>query len=267
MNSLPKTIGKYAPKKFEKQGNHPGIQRVIFRGFWGQMQLTCSVRALKNILEPFSLSHTGTMPPISGFLSSERVALAAYADLLDFKNVRRLRVLYNRYSGWAGWVIFSPTRRQDNDSPAFLTPCKVYQLTLPYSRTLPPDPLYRICHLLNNNKKGKCHNLVSEEMATLPIITPFNNSNPSNNTNSFNNTIVINLSSAHERGEILAWLSPLEPRIRHRDIRAGRVEGVGDWLLQKEEYQNWFDGIRDGEPDNSALFCCGDPGVGKTYIR
>ena len=104
-------------------------------------------------------------------------------------------------------------------------------------------------------------------MATLPIITPFNNSNPSNNTNSFNNTIVINLSSAHERGEILAWLSPLEPRIRHRDIRAGRVEGVGDWLLQKEEYQNWFDGIRDGEPDNSALFCCGDPGVGKTYIR
>ena len=94
-----------------------------------------------------------------------------------------------------------------------------------------------------------------------------NNNSFNNNTNSFN--IVNNLSSADEKAErveILAWLSPLEP-IRHNDIRVHRVKDVGDWLFRTEEYQNWFDGICGREPDNSALFCYGDPGVGKTYMR
>ena len=72
---------------------------------------------------------------------------------------------------------------------------------------------------------------------------------------------------ADERSEILAWLSPLEPRIRHHDIQTHRVDKVGDWLLQTQEYQNWFGGIRGGESDGLALFCYGDLGVGKTYIR
>ena len=96
------------------------------------------------------------------------------------------------------------------------------------------------------------------------------------NSNSFNthsfNTIVFNPVSntsnvrADVKAEILEWLSPLEPRIRHDDIRANRVEDVGDWLLRAEEYQNWVDGVPGREPDNSVLFCYGDPGVGKTYI-
>ena len=77
----------------------------------------------------------------------------------------------------------------------------------------------------------------------------------------------VNFGSADETTEILAWLSPLESRIRHNDIRAQRVEDVGDWLLRTKTYQNWFDGVRDGEPNNSTLFCYGAPGVGKTYIR
>ena len=100
-----------------------------------------------------------------------------------------------------------------------------------------------------------------------------NNKNSFNTNNSFNNTIsfqnvhnVNNFGSTGERDKILAWISSLEPRIRHHDIRAHRVENVGDWLFQTEKYQNWFHGICDGEPDNSALFCYGDPGVGKTYI-
>jgi len=76
----------------------------------------------------------------------------------------------------------------------------------------------------------------------------------------------VNFGSADERTAILAWLSPLEPCVRHHDIRDQRVEEVGDWLLRTEEYRNWVDGIRGGESDNSALFCYGDPGVGKTYI-
>ena len=99
-----------------------------------------------------------------------------------------------------------------------------------------------------------------------------------NNTNSFNNTTnnttsvkhasnVNNYGIVDERDKILAWLSPLDPRIRHQDIREQRVKHVGNWLLETEEYRNWFGGIHGGEPDNSALFCYGDPGVGKTYIR
>ena len=70
-----------------------------------------------------------------------------------------------------------------------------------------------------------------------------------------------------ERSQILAWLSPLQPQRRHYDIQTRRVDEVGDWLLQTEEYRNWFDGLPGGKSDGSALFCYGDPGVGKTYIR
>jgi len=94
--------------------------------------------------------------------------------------------------------------------------------------------------------------------------------NNSFNTNSFNKTIsfnVNNFGSPEERAEILLWLSPLDPWIRHDDIRAHRVEHVGDWLLGTEKYRNWSDGIHSEESDNLALFCYGDPGVGKTHIR
>jgi len=70
--------------------------------------------------------------------------------------------------------------------------------------------------------------------------------------------------SAGERAEILAWLSPLDPSIRHHDIRECRVEHVGDWVLRTEEYRNWFDGMRGREFDNSALYFHGDPGVSNT---
>ena len=93
------------------------------------------------------------------------------------------------------------------------------------------------------------------------------NSNSFNTNNYFNVHNVNNFGSTDERAEVLAWLSPLEPRIRHDDIRTRRVEHVGDWLLRTEGYRNWFDGIPGGESDNSVLFCYGDPGVGKTYIR
>ena len=100
-----------------------------------------------------------------------------------------------------------------------------------------------------------------------------NNINSLNNNsfNTFNNPITLcnvnNFGGADERDKILAWLSPLEPQLRHQDIRDHRVQDVGYWLLRREEYRNWLDGIRGGEPDNSALFCYGDPGVGKTHIR
>ena len=95
---------------------------------------------------------------------------------------------------------------------------------------------------------------------------PNDNINSFNNTNSFNN-VWNNYTVADEKSEILAWLSPLEPRIRHQDIRTRRIEEVGDWLLQTQEYQSWFGGMGEGGSNGSALFCYGGPGVGKTYIR
>ena len=88
----------------------------------------------------------------------------------------------------------------------------------------------------------------------------------SNNINSLNTT-VNNFSVADDRSNILAWLSPLEPRLRHQDIRDHRVEDVGEWLLKTEEFRSWCAGSEGGESDNAVLFCYGDPGVGKTYIR
>ena len=88
----------------------------------------------------------------------------------------------------------------------------------------------------------------------------------SHNINSFN-TIVSNIAIADDRSQILTWLSPLEPRLRHQDIRDRRVENVGEWLLKTEEFRSWHAGSGDGESVGAVLFCYGDPGVGKTYIR
>ena len=91
----------------------------------------------------------------------------------------------------------------------------------------------------------------------------------SDNINSFNiiNNVGNKNAVADEKCEILAWLSPLEPQKRHHDLQTRRVDEVGGWLMQTEEYRNWLGGIGEGNSDGSALFCYGGPGVGKTYIR
>ena len=89
----------------------------------------------------------------------------------------------------------------------------------------------------------------------------------SNNTASFNTTNNINLTITNDQPHILAWLSPLDPKLRHQDIRDRRVENVGEWLLQTEEFRSWQAGSGGSEANDAVLFCYGDPGVGKTYIR
>ena len=89
-----------------------------------------------------------------------------------------------------------------------------------------------------------------------------------NNYNSFNTTN-INTTVADDRSNILAWLSPLDPKLRHQDVRECRVETIGEWVLQTEEFKSWCAGTGSGraESDKAVLFCHGGPGVGKTYIR
>jgi len=69
------------------------------------------------------------------------------------------------------------------------------------------------------------------------------------------------------RSQLLSWLSPLEPKLRHRDIQECRVDNVGEWLMQTEEFRSWHDLSGKGEGDSAVLFCYGNPGVGKTFIR
>ena len=84
------------------------------------------------------------------------------------------------------------------------------------------------------------------------------------NINSFN-IVNFNTELGDEGRQILQWLSPLEPQQRHQDVQTDRLDNVGTWVLETSDFGNWRDGD-DGcvEP---VLFCYGNPGVGKTYLR
>ena len=81
------------------------------------------------------------------------------------------------------------------------------------------------------------------------------------NINSFNVSNNFTFTAADNESKIMAWLSPLEPQVRHQDICNQRVDDIGGWLLETEEFINWYK-----ESNHATLFCYGDPGVGKSYI-
>jgi len=87
-----------------------------------------------------------------------------------------------------------------------------------------------------------------------------------NNTCSFNNDS-FGIAAIDDRSEILTWLSPLEPHLRHSDVQSNRVRNVGDWLLRTEEFLSWKSHDGQGESQKAIIFCSGNPGVGKTHIR
>ena len=73
------------------------------------------------------------------------------------------------------------------------------------------------------------------------------------------------VSVSDEKRQILERLSPMAPRERHQAVREGRMDGVGSWLLQTNEFEEWH---TSGDQAVSPVLCCyGDPGVGKTYLR
>ena len=88
-----------------------------------------------------------------------------------------------------------------------------------------------------------------------------NNANCGNTIGSYNKTVY----KSDEDVQIMRWLSPLEPNNRHQGVRTGRFGGVGDWLLGTSEFREWRGSP--GGADKAVLFCSGNPGVGKTYLR
>ena len=89
------------------------------------------------------------------------------------------------------------------------------------------------------------------------------NTNFANVSNSYNHTI--NVGVSEESLRIQAWLSPLDPHARHQDVRNRRLDGVGEWVLEKNEFESW----RESQDSsvNRTLLCYGNQGAGKTYIR
>jgi len=73
------------------------------------------------------------------------------------------------------------------------------------------------------------------------------------------------VSDDHPR--LLTWLSPLDPGIRHWEIQERRVNDVGEWLMETEEFRRWSGLDKEIECQSAVLFCYGDPGVGKTFIK
>ena len=77
------------------------------------------------------------------------------------------------------------------------------------------------------------------------------------NVHSGNITGSFNTNTSDEDAKIMDWLSPLEPNKRHQGVRTDRFDGVGDWLLETSEFQEWR-GSEDGG-DKAVLFCSGNP--------
>ena len=94
-------------------------------------------------------------------------------------------------------------------------------------------------------------------------------------TDSFNSSTINNSTAVYKYdttvyrsdkdAEVMRWLSPLEPNNRHQSVRIDRFGSVGDWLLETSEFREWRGG--EGGVDKAVLFCSGNPGVGKTYLR
>jgi len=93
------------------------------------------------------------------------------------------------------------------------------------------------------------------------------NATGTGHNNSFNqiNSNNTNITYVDEKAKVLNWLSPLQPHVRHNDVRNRRQDGLGEWFLQTDEFLRWRDG--EGESGKATLFCSGNPGVGKTFLR
>jgi len=90
------------------------------------------------------------------------------------------------------------------------------------------------------------------------------NMGTTDNINSLNR-VSASTGISDEDNQIQKRLSPLNPQQRHQDVRADRLDGVGNWVLETSEFRKWSNG-EDGYSER-VLFCSGGPGVGKTYLR
>jgi len=94
-----------------------------------------------------------------------------------------------------------------------------------------------------------------------------NDSNHCLNTTNYTNNVWNNCTFSDDQSQLLTWLSPLAPSLRHYDIQERRVDNIGEWLTQTEEFKRWCRLDEGSRGEGAVLLCYGDPGVGKTFIR
>ena len=54
------------------------------------------------------------------------------------------------------------------------------------------------------------------------------------------------------RSQLLNWLSPLNPGLRHWEIQERRVNDIGEWLLETEEFRRWYASNEGGAGENAV---------------
>lgn len=64
-----------------------------------------------------------------------------------------------------------------------------------------------------------------------------------------------------ERLKILRWISRVEYQAHHDSVKKQRLEGTGQWLIAKSEFQSW-----QKSSESSILWLHGIPGCGKTHL-
>ena len=132
------------------------------------------------------------------------------------------------------------------------------QLNQHLSLDVPSSENLKMAHPVNNDNSFNTTGFLNNNQNFLNEYENCYNTNTYSG-NTFNYT-------TDDRSEILAWLSPLEPRVRHQDIVARRIGNIGAWLLETEEFKRWYSGNRKDASYHQTLFCDGDPGAGKSYI-
>ena len=131
----------------------------------------------------------------------------------------------------------------------------------PFNRKYEQHLHHRHCRQRNNTDMRLPTGSAPYQDLTITI-----NKNVGNVTDSYKNVWNnCEISVSDEKRQILEWLSPMAPRERHQAVREGRVDGVGNWFLRTDEFEGWC--TSEDQAVNPVLFCHGDPGVGKTYLR
>ena len=103
--------------------------------------------------------------------------------------------------------------------------------------------------------------IISHPTHTKSIKFGDHNENCGNTMGSYNTTVY----EYDEDAQIMGWLSPIEPKIRHQGVRDDRFDGVGDWVLETKKFRERRGDERGA--DKAVLVCPGNPGVGMTFPR
>lgn len=71
--------------------------------------------------------------------------------------------------------------------------------------------------------------------------------------------ILSNWKAGEDMETVLDWLYPSGIYDRQHEVASRRHKGTVQWLLEDDVFTNWQSGASD-----RVLWCCGDPGAGKT---